>query len=158
MVESLTEPMPPPRWWYWYVTGGGAVAVLALVVGLFGLWSNDQNAARQAECFSSFAARFSNVSKEVREAQVAVDEVQQRADAAAANRDAAFQKVLTFIVANDDDQTKGLRLFARLTTTNRVLVHERKLLVTSREHLQDVRAKHPIPEAPTRTRCELIGH
>lgn len=158
MVESLTEPMPPPRWWYWYVLVFSGVALAALFVGLFGLYSNDRNAARQAECFSSFAARFSNVSKEVRQAQVAVDEVQQRADAAAANRDAAFQKVLTFIVADDNDETKGLRLFARLTDSNRALVHERKLLVTSREHLQDVRAKHPIPEAPTRTRCELIGH
>jgi hypothetical protein len=157
MVDTLTEPMPPPRWWYFYVTAGGGIAVLALIVGLFGLWSNDRNAARQAECFASFAARFSNVSKEVREAQVHVDEVEENADASAARRDAAFQRVLTYVVAGEKDRTEALERFTRLTAANQDLVRKRRALVKARNHLQAVRKQHPIPDAPTKAgRCTLI--
>lgn len=157
MVETLTEPTPPPRWWYAYVVISGGIALAALIVGLFGLYANDRNAARQAECFEVFADKLATSSKEVREAASRVDEIEEKADAAAARRDAAFQKVLTYIVARGEDRDHALALFTRLTNANERLVDDRRELVAARNRLQAVRDAHPIPEAPKGSgRCELI--
>lgn len=156
--DALTEPVRyPPRWYLGFVVFMSCVAVVALAVGLVGLYRNDQNAANQAMCFQSFAARFSTVSKEVREATVKTDAVEGEADKAAAKRDAAFQEVLTFVLAQDDDEVQGLKLFTALTDANAVLVEKRQALVKARAKLAKVRADHPIPDPPDADsdNCEL---
>jgi hypothetical protein len=154
---SLAEPVThPPRWYLGFVMSMSVVAVIALGVGLIGLYNNDRNATAQAACFEAFATKFSTGSKEVRAAQVKVDEVEARADAAAADRDAAFQEVLTLIISQSEDEAEGLRVFTKLTEANAHLVEQRSALVSARMDLQRTRAEHPIPEPPEGGGCSLV--
>lgn len=156
VADTLTERALPPRWYYYFLAGIGVIAVLGLVVGLLGLYLNDRTAKRQADCFEAFASQFSIVSKEVRAATVNTDRVEAEADEAAADRDAAFQRVLTFVIAQDDDEAEGLRLFTRLTDANAELVEKRDALVAARRELAQTRREHPIPDPPeSGSTCEL---
>lgn len=156
-MSALTERRPPPRWWGLYLVAVSVVAIGGLAAGLIGLYKNDQNASRQAECFQAFAAQFSTVSTEVRAAQVRTDMVEGRADKAAAARDAAFQDVLTLVISQSEDEAEGLRVFTVLTEANAKLVVRREALVAARADLAKVRAAHPIPEPPDldSDNCEL---
>ena len=159
MASTLAEPTPPPRWYLGYIVVVYLLAIGGLGVGVVALYVNSQSATKQAECFQSFADRFSTVSTEVRAAQVQVDEVESATDRVAAKREAAFQQVLTLILSGDAPRSESVAAFKRLQATTADLADARSELVKARQHLQVVRKNHPIPEAPEGDggRCRLLG-
>jgi hypothetical protein len=159
MASTLTDPTPPPKWYLGFIAGVYVLALLGLAAGLLGLYLNNQSATKQAECFQSFADRFSTVSTEVRAAQVKVDRVESKTDRVAARRETAFQKVLTLILAGDTPEAESIAAFKALQETTADLAEARDKLVQARSHLQVVRQNHPIPEAPEDGgRCRLLGN
>lgn len=159
MASTLTDPTPPPKWYLGFIAGVYVLALLGLAAGLLGLYLNNQSATKQAECFQSFADRFSTVSTEVRAAQVKVDRVESKTDRVAARRETAFQKVLTLILAGDTPEAESIAAFKALQETTADLAEARDKLVQARSHLQVVRENHPIPEAPEDGgRCRLLGN
>ena len=101
-------------------------------------------------CFDTYADNFSNVSKEVREAQVHTDAVESRTDQVAAHREAAFQELLTlFLRKPPPTEAESIAAFKKLRRTTVALSSARNRLVDARANLAAVRAAHPIPDPPS---------
>lgn len=157
--SAITDRSQPPRWYIGYIVFVYFIAIGGLLAGVIALYVNSQSATKQAECFQSFADRFSTVSTEVRAAQVKVDRVESKTDRVAARRETAFQKVLTLILAGDTPEAESIAAFKALQETTADLAEARDKLVQARSHLQVVRENHPIPEAPEDGgRCRLLGN
>lgn len=158
MASTLAEPTAPPRWYLGYIIVVYLIAIGGLGSGVIALYVNSQSATKQAECFQSFADRFSTVSTEVREAQVEVDAVESRTDRVAAKREDAFQGLLTLLLADPlPSEDQRIAAFKRLQATTADLAVARRELVRARNHLQAVRKNHPIPEAPDASgTCKLL--
>jgi hypothetical protein len=106
-------------------------------------------------CFDTYADRFSNTSKEVREAQVHTDAVESRTDQVAARREDAFQELLTlFLRKPPPTKAESIAAFKKLQRTTAALADARGRLVQARNNLAATRAAHPIPDPPSRF-CEI---
>ncbi len=167
MTEPDTDDRTTFRRWYdevfWplYVRWTPAVLAACVIFSLFAMVSTylqqrtqERVTATLLDCFDTYADNTYQVSKEVRAAQVKADAAESQADGAAADRDAAFQEVLTLILTQNDDQAEGIRVFTALQQTNALLVRKRRALVEVRAELAQTRKEHP-PAKPPSTFCEL---
>lgn len=164
MVETLTKrTRTVPAWWWIYAALVGTIALVGLLAGVFGVYTNviqdredradrleaDRQSKRFDACFQLFASEFATRSVEVSAAQEVVDRIETRADAAAALRDAALQDLITLKPSSDKATQRAA--FKVLIETNGHLADDRAELVRAREKLQAERDEHPVPDPPVST-------